>query len=435
MMSAQDYRDVRLGWGDRGVDLGGNYDWLDGVTRTGFSMHHTLTVSGGNERSNYRVSADYRDANGIDLRSNREEYGARASVSHTTKGGLFTVQLNVAPRIIYRDNADWGVFKDALEANPTTPLMNPENQAQYYNFNGQVVGSNPVERQVLETNHSDTKLLDWDGTLKLNLLPLFAKNGDSAHNLSTQIMFADHQYSNNDSWFRPSTSTECINNGHESMSGNKIGAVNDAIVNVLPMLEDISSSNPDAEIKVAALEFSNGTKWLYNEPKSVEDFKWIDVQAGGLTSLGEACLELNSKLSRSGYMKSASGSYAPAIILLSDGGPTDNFDGGLQTIQGNNWFKNAIRIAIAIGDDADLDVLARFTGNSEAVIKVQNIDALKQIIRIVAVTSSQIGSKSSSAGDTSKQDQVIKDVNQAVDNIDGASTAAAPDSSSYDDWD
>lgn len=105
-----------------------------------------------------------------------------------------------------------------------------------------------------------------------------------------------------------------------SMSGNKIGAVNDAIVNVLPMLEDISSSNPDAEIKVAALEFSNGTKWLYNEPKSVEDFKWIDVQAGGLTSLGEACLELNSKLSRSGYMKSASGSYAPAIILLSDGG-------------------------------------------------------------------------------------------------------------------
>lgn len=220
-----------------------------------------------------------------------------------------------------------------------------------------------------------------------------------------------------------------------SMSGNKIGAVNDAIVNVLPMLEDISSSNPDAEIKVAAMEFSNGTKWLYNEPKSVEDFKWIDVQAGGLTSLGEACLELNSKLSRSGYMKSASGSYAPAIILLSDGGPTDNFDGGLQTIQGNNWFKNAIRIAIAIGDDADLDVLARFTGNSEAVIKVQNIDALKQIIRIVAVTSSQIGSKSSSAGDTSKQDQVIKDVNQAVNNIDGASTAAAPDSSSYDDWD
>ncbi len=215
MMNAQEYRDVRLGWGDRGVDLGGNVDWLDAVTRTGFTTQHTLTVSGGNERSNYRVSADYRNANGIDLRSNREEYGARASVMHTTKGGLFTINLNVAPRIIYRDNADWGVFCNAIEANPTTPIMDPENPNLYYNFQGQVVAWNPVELQKLEKNHSDTKLLDWDGTVKLNLLPLLAKGAYSNHNLSTQIMFADHQYSNNDSWFRPSTSTIAVNSGYD----------------------------------------------------------------------------------------------------------------------------------------------------------------------------------------------------------------------------
>lgn len=162
MMTAEDYREVRLGWGDRGVDLGGNDDWLDAVTRTGFTQQHTLTVSGGNERSNYRVSADYRKANGIDLRSSREEYGARASVMHTTKGGLFTISLNVAPRIIYRDNADWGVFRNAIEANPTTPIMDPENPNMYYNFQGQVVGSNPVELMKLEKDHADTKLLDWD---------------------------------------------------------------------------------------------------------------------------------------------------------------------------------------------------------------------------------------------------------------------------------
>ncbi len=134
MMDADDYRQVRLGWGDTGVDLGGNENWLDAVSRTGFSQQHTLSVSGGNERSSYRVSADYRYAHGIDLRSKREEYGARASVSHTTKGGLFTVNLNMAPRIIYRDNADWGVFRNAIEANPTTPVMDPENPGRYYNF-------------------------------------------------------------------------------------------------------------------------------------------------------------------------------------------------------------------------------------------------------------------------------------------------------------
>ena len=215
MMSAEDYRDVRLGWGDTGVDLGGNVDWLDEVSRTGFTMQHTLTVSGGNEKSNYRVSADYRKANGIDLRSDREEYGARASVMHTTKGGLFTINLNVAPRIIYRDNADWSVFRNAIEANPTTPLMDPENPNRYYNFQGQVAGSNPVELQKLEKDHADTKLLDWDGTIKLNLLPLLAKEGTSNHTLNTQVTFADHQYSNNNSWFRPSTSTIAINNGRK----------------------------------------------------------------------------------------------------------------------------------------------------------------------------------------------------------------------------
>ncbi len=215
MMSAQDYRDVRLGWGDSGVDLGGNVDWLDAVTRTGFSTQHTLSLSGGGERSNYRVTVDYKDANGIDLRSHREEYGARANVMHTTKGGLITFSANVAPRIIYRDNADWGVFRNAIEANPTTPMMDPENPSLYYNFQGQVVGYNPVEKMKLEKDHADTKLLDWDATAKLNLLPLLSKSDDCPHTLSTQLMFADHQYSNDNSWFRPSTSTLAINAGYD----------------------------------------------------------------------------------------------------------------------------------------------------------------------------------------------------------------------------
>ena len=223
-----------------------------------------------------------------------------------------------------------------------------------------------------------------------------------------------------------------------SMEGNKIGAVNDAVVNVLPMLDEISQTNPDAEIKVAALEFSTGCQWLYNEPKLASEFVWQDVKAGGLTSLGAACAELSGKLSRSGYMQAASGSFAPAIILLSDGGPTDDFHGGLTKLKANNWFKAAIKIAIAIGDDADKDVLKDFTGSSEAVFTVHNIEALKQIIRVVAVTSSQIGSKSSTAGDVTKQEQVIKDVTEAVQDIKGADSGATntpPAIDNYDDWD
>ena len=224
-----------------------------------------------------------------------------------------------------------------------------------------------------------------------------------------------------------------------SMVGSKIGSVNEAIENVLPMIGEISDENPDAEINVAALEFSTGTHWLYDEPKEAKEFIWQKVEADGLTSLGEACEELNKKLSRNGgFMSSPSGCFAPAIILLSDGGPTDNFEGGLKSLQGNSWYKNAIKIAVAIGNDADKEVLKQFTGSSEAVITVHNIEALKKMIRIIAITSSQIGSKSTSATDTTKQEQVIEEVNKAAADVAGAETAAAPAPAagdSYDEWD
>ena len=224
-----------------------------------------------------------------------------------------------------------------------------------------------------------------------------------------------------------------------SMSGKKIQSVNDAIENVLPIIGEISDENPDAEINIAAMKFSTGVDWVYNEPKEAKDFIWQPVSPEALTSLGEACRELSRKLSRTnGFMPTSTGSgyYAPAIILLSDGGPTDDFQGGLKVLKENSWFKNAIKVAIAIGDDADEDVLKDFTGSSEAVIKVHNIDALKTMIRVIAVTSSQIGSKSSSAGDASKQEEVIKEITESVKDTDGAESTAAPATGdNYDDWD
>lgn len=214
MLSAQEYRDLRLTDG-KGVDLGGNDNWLDAVSRTGFTMQHTLTLSGGNDKTNYRVSADYRDAKGIDRRSGREEYGARASFNHTTASGLLTFTANLAPRIAYRDQSDWNAFRNAIEANPTTPIMDPEDPSRYYNFQGQVVSYNPVEALKIEESKGETKLLDWDATAKLNLFPLLLKDKTSRHSLTTQITFADHQYDNFNSWFRPSTSTQAINAGRE----------------------------------------------------------------------------------------------------------------------------------------------------------------------------------------------------------------------------
>ena len=213
MLSADEYRANRLASGV-GYDLGGSVDWLDAVSRVGARTQHSLSLSGGSARSNYRVSADYRSANGIDLYSGREEYGARVALNHTTKGGLITFSLNVAPRVAYRKNASWDVFRNAVEANPTTPIMDPKDPSLYYNFKGQAAGYNPLELLKKDKSTGTTKLLDWDGTVKLNLLPLLL-NKEDRQTLTTQLTFADHQYDNYNQWFRPSTSTLAINAGRE----------------------------------------------------------------------------------------------------------------------------------------------------------------------------------------------------------------------------
>ena len=217
-----------------------------------------------------------------------------------------------------------------------------------------------------------------------------------------------------------------------SMHGNKIGALNQAISEVLPMLDQISSNNADAEIQIAALQFSSGCQWIYDQPKPASEFRWIDRQAEGLTDLGAAYQELTKKLSRDAFMKTATGSFAPVLLLLSDGEPTDDYQTALSKLKQNKWFKTAIKIAIAIGADANKEVLKDFTGNIEAVIEVSNIEALKKIIRTVSVTASQIGSQSSTVGAKDKQTQVVEALTKEVEDTQGASSTAAP--KPVDDW-
>lgn len=216
-----------------------------------------------------------------------------------------------------------------------------------------------------------------------------------------------------------------------SMQGSKIGAVNTAIREVLPELKDAGGS--DVDLKVACLTFSSGCQWMYPTPIASESFQWNQVEADGVTDLGEACRELSEKLSKNEFLKAPSGSVAPAIFLMSDGEPTDDFESGLAQLKQNNWFKYAIKVAVAIGDDANKDVLAKFTGNIESVITVHTPEALKKWIRKVSITSSQIGSKSQPVNNgqiQSKQDAMIdeiKDIQQSDPDLDSTSTSG-------DDW-
>lgn len=187
-----------------------------------------------------------------------------------------------------------------------------------------------------------------------------------------------------------------------SMTGDKIGSVNSAMEEAIGVdLKDISAANDDAEIRVAIMQFSSGCSWITpsSGPISIDDVIWNDLNASGLTDLGAACMELDKKLSRNEFLQSQTGAYAPVLLLFSDGGPTDNWEKGLNQLKNNNWFKHAIKIAVAIGEDADKEVLAKFTGTSEAVIPVNDKHTLKTLIRKVSVRASEFQSHSKQASD------------------------------------
>ena len=186
-----------------------------------------------------------------------------------------------------------------------------------------------------------------------------------------------------------------------SMDGEKIGAVNNAIRDVMSIMPEIQEDTSDAVIKIAALKFSDDAEWIFPEPKDIQDFKWKDLGTEGGTNLSGAYDKLAiwlSKKSNGGQMPDIGG-VAPIIILMTDGLPTSyDWEKHLDSLKKKGWFKVALKYALAIGIDTDeaMDVLKKFTGNPETVLKVHTAEALRRVIKVIAVTASKVKSSSAS---------------------------------------
>ena len=184
-----------------------------------------------------------------------------------------------------------------------------------------------------------------------------------------------------------------------SMSGEKIGAVNNAIRDVMALMPEIQDDTSDAVIKINSLVFSDKAKWLYESPQSIDKFVWKDINTEGGTNLSHAydCLsDYLCKQSKGGKMPDLGG-LAPIIILMTDGMPTSyDWEKHLIELKKKGWFKISLKYALSIGIDSEeaMDVLVKFTGNSETVLKVYTAEALRKVIKVIAVTASKVKSSS-----------------------------------------
>lgn len=185
-----------------------------------------------------------------------------------------------------------------------------------------------------------------------------------------------------------------------SMGGDKIQALNFAIREAIPEMRKVADENPNAQVLVRALKFSNGAQWVIAQPTPVADFKWIDISADSVTDMGRALMMVAEQLRIPPMTDRA---LPPVLVLISDGQPTDDFNAGLKALMSEPWGKKAVKIAIAIGSDADEDVLQKFIGNHELkVLKAGNPEQLVKFIKwsssVVLKAASAPASQSSAGG-------------------------------------
>ena len=137
----------------------------------------------------------------------------------------------------------------------------------------------------------------------------------------------------------------------------RIQALNVAVREALPHMRQVGAENPNARVLVRAVRFGTGASWHIETPTPVDDVVWHDVAADGRTDLG-AALSLVGDVLQVPPMSDRA--LPPVLVLVSDGRPTDDYSVALERLLGLPWGSRAVRLAVAIGQDADREVLEQF---------------------------------------------------------------------------
>ncbi len=134
-------------------------NWWDAITRTGFKQSYNLSVSGGNDKTKFLVSASYYGENGIVKTSNYRRFNTRMNVSHQ-----FTSWLSMTANMAYVNTnrhivpeGQNSVLKRAIYQDP---------MIMTYDSYGNYTENHPIA--LINRNHNEEKGDRLDMNLMLN---------------------------------------------------------------------------------------------------------------------------------------------------------------------------------------------------------------------------------------------------------------------------
>ncbi|PSL34258.1 SusC/RagA family TonB-linked outer membrane protein [Dyadobacter jiangsuensis] len=138
LLTGDDYRQ-KIKEGIAYTDYGGNTDWLSEIMQKPVSHNHNLTFFGGNSTTNLTGSINYRNWEGIFLRSGQNRFTGRADLNHSMFNNKLKTNLQIINRITRsngavspaNDDAAYGyAYRQAIIRNPTDRVRTDDGKWQ-----------------------------------------------------------------------------------------------------------------------------------------------------------------------------------------------------------------------------------------------------------------------------------------------------------------
>lgn len=166
----------------------------------------------------------------------------------------------------------------------------------------------------------------------------------------------------------------------------KIDALNLALKNFVNSLKEEKSEKLDIQLALYSFGGNNQVA-CEHELAPVANVECEEFTAAGRTPLGKVLYTIKQLVED--RTKIPSRSYAPTIVIVTDGISTDKTEQALADFKSNGRSTKAFRLAMAIGDDADMEFLKAFVSEPEYLVTGESASDIKKFFKFVTMSVSQ----------------------------------------------
>lgn len=326
---------------DKNIDPNGNYDWCKEITRQALQQNYFLSIYGGTDNVNYKITADYFNQDGVIKYNNDYQRMNVRSVLDVKLNKYIKVGLTVyGERAWINNGAGGGTYQQAVEMSPLIPIYNSDGSFNH-NLNEKdlsVLSNNFIESVKLQKSKSESNSINSQAYLSVEPIKGLIFKTSEAINYNT----------NKNQSFSPKELD--LVNGMNSASANEKQGNSYEWINTLSFIKDFSKKHSINAVLGYTLESDEN----YSVGSSGKDFisdsyEYWAIGSGPVYELpapdpliaGKATIPIIRNSGSSGYSESALMSFLGRINYVFNDKYlitlTGRYDGASQLADGHKW--------------------------------------------------------------------------------------------------